>query len=83
MPTTETKGVVLHYELGGNEQGEVLVLANSLGSNLHMWDKVARTFQSTFRVLRFDTRGHRILSSLVNTIRQHRRMMGWHFTKYC
>ena len=58
MPTAETGEVLLHYELSGNEQGEILVLANSLGSNLHMWDKVVRTLESTFRVLRFDTRGH-------------------------
>jgi 3-oxoadipate enol-lactonase len=49
---------LLHYELSGSEQSEVLILGNSLGSNLHMWDKVVRTFVSTFRVLRFDTRGH-------------------------
>ena len=58
MPTAETGEVLLHYELSGNEQGGILVLANSLGSNLHMWDKVVRTLESTFRVLRFDTRGH-------------------------
>ena len=58
MPAAETREVRLHYELSGNEQGELLVLGNSLGSNLHMWDKVVPIFESTFRVLRFDTRGH-------------------------
>ena len=38
--------------------GLVLVLVNSLGSNLHMWDKVLPAFESRHRVLRFDMRGH-------------------------
>lgn len=58
MANAETAELLLHYELSGNKQGEVLVLCNSLASNLHMWDKVVPIFESTFRVLRFDTRGH-------------------------
>ena len=58
MPTTESGGVRLHYELSGNPRGSLLVLANSVGSNLHMWDKVLPAFESRYRVLRFDTRGH-------------------------
>ena len=58
MATTESGGVRLHYEVSGNPRGAVLVLVNSLGSNLHMWDKVLPAFESGFRVLRFDMRGH-------------------------
>jgi len=58
MATSESGGVRLHYELSGNPRGAVLVLANSLGSNLHMWDKVLPAFESRYRVLRFDMRGH-------------------------
>ena len=58
MPTTESGGVRLHYEVSGNPRGAVLVLANSLGSNLHMWDKVLPAFESRYKVLRFDMRGH-------------------------
>ena len=58
MPTTESGGVSLRYEVSGNERGPVLVLANSLGSNLYMWDKVLPAFESKYRVLRFDMRGH-------------------------
>jgi len=57
MPTTETGEVLLQYELSGNQHGETLVLTNSLGSNLHSRDKLVRIWESTFRVLRFDTRG--------------------------
>jgi 3-oxoadipate enol-lactonase len=58
MPTTESGGVRLYYELTGNPRGALLVLVNSLGSNLHMWDKVLPAFESRYRVLRFDLRGH-------------------------
>ena len=58
MPTTESGGARLHYEVSGNPGGTLLVLANSLGSNLHMWDKVLPAFESRHRVLRFDMRGH-------------------------
>ncbi len=58
MPTVESDGVRLHYEMSGNPRGPVLVLANSLGSNLHMWDKALPAFESNCRVLRYDMRGH-------------------------
>lgn len=36
----------------------MLVLSNSLGTDLHMWDEQIPAFSEHFRVLRFDTRGH-------------------------
>jgi 3-oxoadipate enol-lactonase len=58
MPATDPGGVRLRYAESGNPRGAVLVLANSLGSNMHMWDKALPAFQSKYRVVRFDTRGH-------------------------
>src|SRR5579863_3680474 len=58
MPTVDSDGVRLHYEVSGNPRGSVLVLANSLGSNLRMWDKALPAFESRYRVLRYDMRGH-------------------------
>ena len=34
------------------------MLANSLGTNFHMWDAQARALSSRYRVLRYDMRGH-------------------------
>ena len=48
----------LHYQLDGPEHAPVLVLSNSLGTDLHMWDGQIPLFAKHFRVLRFDTRGH-------------------------
>jgi len=48
----------LHYQLDGPEHAPVLVLSNSLGTNLRMWDIQIPAFTQHFRVLRLDTRGH-------------------------
>jgi len=48
----------LNYQLDGPEDAPVLVLSNSLGTDLHMWDIQIEAFTKHFRVLRFDTRGH-------------------------
>ncbi|ONH56477.1 3-oxoadipate enol-lactonase [Pseudomonas cedrina] len=48
----------LHYQLDGPVEAPVLVLSNSLGTDLHMWDIQIPAFTRHFRVLRLDTRGH-------------------------
>ncbi len=58
MPTLEKGDVLLHYELSGALDGPVLMLANSLGSNLHMWDKVLSSLEKSLGILRYDMRGH-------------------------
>jgi len=49
---------VLNYQLDGPEDAPVLVLSNSLGTDLRMWDTQIPAFTAHFRVLRYDTRGH-------------------------
>ncbi|CAH0301173.1 3-oxoadipate enol-lactonase [Pseudomonas brassicacearum] len=48
----------LNYRFDGPQDAPVLVLSNSLGTDLHMWDEQVAAFSEYFRVLRFDTRGH-------------------------
>lgn len=48
----------LHYRLDGPADAPVLVLSNSLGTDLQMWDAQIPTWTEHFRVLRYDTRGH-------------------------
>ena len=49
----------VHYEVAGPADGPVVVLSNSIGSNLHMWDpQVKPLTDNGFRVVRYDTRGH-------------------------
>ena len=48
----------LNYLLEGPEDAPVLVLSNSLGTALEMWDDQAHVLRGRFRLLRYDTRGH-------------------------
>jgi len=58
MPFAEVNGARLHYRFDGPEGAPVLMLSNSLGTNLGMWDPQVAAFARTRRVLRYDTRGH-------------------------
>src|SRR4051812_46762442 len=53
----KANGITVNYQIDG-AQGEWLVLSNSLATNLAMWDAQAREFSTSFRVLRYDQRGH-------------------------
>ena len=55
---TEEAVVELNYALEGPEDAPVLVLSNSLGTNLGMWDDQASVLRELFRLLRYDQRGH-------------------------
>ena len=48
----------LNYRLEGPQGAPVLVLSNSLGTDLGMWDTQIPAFAEHFQVLRYDTRGH-------------------------
>jgi 3-oxoadipate enol-lactonase len=51
-------GYHLEYEVAGPMGAPALVLSNSLGADLHMWDAQAAALQERWRVVRYDTRGH-------------------------
>ncbi|WP_116141092.1 3-oxoadipate enol-lactonase [Trinickia diaoshuihuensis] len=48
----------LHHELSGPADAPVIVLSNSLGTTLDMWNPQIDALQAKFRVLRYDARGH-------------------------
>jgi len=58
MPTIEANGCPIHVEVEGKEGAPALMLSNSLGTNLHMWDDQAGEFAKHFRLIRYDRRGH-------------------------
>lgn len=58
MPSVQSNGVTLYYDLTGPEGAPVVVFSNSLGSTLEMWDMQVRALSPRFRCLRYDTRGH-------------------------
>ena len=58
MPEIKSGGCNIHVEVEGPEGAPVLILSNSLGTTLHMWDDQAGPFSRHFRLVRFDRRGH-------------------------
>lgn len=47
-----------NVEVEGPDDAPVLMISNSLGSNLHMWDAQIPELSRHFRVVRYDSRGH-------------------------
>jgi 3-oxoadipate enol-lactonase/4-carboxymuconolactone decarboxylase len=58
MPFIEAGGLVTHYDLTGPAGAETILFANSLGTDLRVWDAVAASLATRYRVLRYDMRGH-------------------------
>jgi 3-oxoadipate enol-lactonase len=58
MSRADADGVAIEYRVDGREDGPVLLLSNSLGTRLSMWDAQVPVFGSSFRVVRYDIRGH-------------------------
>jgi 3-oxoadipate enol-lactonase len=58
MTYTNVNGARFHYRLDGAADAPVVVLSDSLGTNLAMWDAQIPALAQKFRVLRYDSRGH-------------------------
>jgi 3-oxoadipate enol-lactonase len=52
------KDTSIHYELSGSDQSPLLILSHALGTNLTLWDHQVELLQRSFRILRYDSRGH-------------------------
>jgi 3-oxoadipate enol-lactonase len=62
MPFIEANRTRLNYRIDGQDKAPVVVLSNSLGTNLAMWDQQIAALAQKFRVLRYDMRGHGLSS---------------------
>jgi len=58
MPDIDADGSNIHVEVEGPEEAPVLMLSNSLGTDLSMWDEQVPAFTRHFRLVRYDRRGH-------------------------
>ncbi len=60
MNQVTVNGIGLNVRIDGDTGPEKpwIILSNSLGSNLSMWDGQIELLTSHYRVLRYDTRGH-------------------------
>jgi 3-oxoadipate enol-lactonase len=58
MPFLEVDGCVHRYLDEGGRELPALLLANSLGTDLRIWDDAAWRLLRHFRIIRYDKRGH-------------------------
>jgi 3-oxoadipate enol-lactonase len=54
----QANGIDIAYRIDGPADAPVVVMSNSLMSNLQMWDDTVPSLTDRYRVLRYDTRGH-------------------------
>ena len=58
MPTVQSDGCAINYQVEGPANAPVLMLCNSIGTNLSMWDDQVPHLTKHFRLVRYDRRGH-------------------------
>ncbi len=58
----ETGNVRLHYRIDGDPDGAPVVFANSLGTDLRLWDAVLPLLPKGLKFIRYDKRGHGLSS---------------------
>lgn len=58
MPFRRLDDIVVHYRRDGTAAAPTLVLANSLGTDLRVWDALLPQLAPRFDVIRYDKRGH-------------------------
>lgn len=55
---TNANGIDINYRIDGPEGAPWLIFSNSLLTNISMWDEQAAALAKSYRVLRYDQRGH-------------------------
>jgi len=58
MPYCEANGARIHYRLDGDSARPLVMLSNSLATDMRMWDPQMPSLLERYRVLRYDKRGH-------------------------
>ncbi|WP_299402933.1 3-oxoadipate enol-lactonase [uncultured Roseobacter sp.] len=58
MKLLDLGDVRLHYRVDGPDDGPPVVFANSLGTDLRLWDPILPHLPGGLRIIRFDKRGH-------------------------
>lgn len=58
----DTGNVRLHYRVEGPQDGPPVVFANSLGTDMRLWDPILPLLPAGVRIIRYDKRGHGLSS---------------------
>jgi len=63
MQMIELDDVTLHVRIDGDPSGAPVVFANSLGTDLRLWDQVLPLLPQGLKFIRYDKRGHGLSSA--------------------
>ena len=58
MPMIDADGCPIHVAIDGRDGGPTVILSNSLGSTIRMWEPQLAALGDHFRIVRYDRRGH-------------------------
>lgn len=58
MRIADLGDIKLHYRIDGDPEGRPVVFANSLGTDLRLWDQVLPLLPRGLKYIRYDKRGH-------------------------
>src|SRR5205807_7804021 len=58
MPMIDADGCLRNVSVEGRDGGPTLMLSNSLGATMQMWEPQMKALTQIFRVIRYDRRGH-------------------------
>ena len=58
MPFADLDHIRLHYRIDGDPDGAPIVFANSLGTDMRLWDPIISLLPKGLRIIRYDMRGH-------------------------
>ncbi|WP_299988226.1 3-oxoadipate enol-lactonase [uncultured Ruegeria sp.] len=89
MHIADLKDVRIHYRIDGDPNGAPVVFANSLGTDMRLWDPVLPLLPKGLRIIRYDKRGHGLSSaptapySMGNLVRDAERLLDHLKVKDC
>ena len=58
MPVIQSSGCPINVQIDGDKDAPVLIMSNSLGTTLGMWEPQVAPLTKHFRLVRYDRRGH-------------------------
>lgn len=58
MPMIDADGCLLNVSVEGRDGGPTIMLSNSLGATMQMWEPQMAALTKLYRVIRYDRRGH-------------------------
>ena len=58
MQTAQVNNIDIHYRFDGARNGPVVMMAHAMGTSHRLWDWQVPALSDTYRLLRYDWRGH-------------------------